>query len=119
MKLAVALVLAMAILALAAEDEQGRPVAQLPIWRLAAEYPGRKRIESYDEPAARTRTDAEGRFRFEDVPQGAWHVGPPSISGWEESAKTADAIAGLAELVQVEPGSVPPEVVIRVDPDCT
>jgi uncharacterized GH25 family protein len=97
------------------EDAQGRAVPELEIWRMAAEFPAPKPLESYDTPAARTRTDAQGRFRFEDVPAGAWHVGPPSISRWDESARTADAMAALAQVVEVEAGSLPREIVIRVD----
>jgi protocatechuate 3,4-dioxygenase beta subunit len=97
------------------EDSKGQAVPDLAIWRIAAEFPAPKRIESYETPAARTRTDAQGRFRFEDVPAGSWHVGPPSVSSWDESALTADAVAALAQPVGVEEGSVSSDIVIRID----
>jgi protocatechuate 3,4-dioxygenase beta subunit len=97
------------------EDSKGQAVLDLAIWRIAAEFPAPKRIESYETPAARTRTDAQGRFRFEDVPAGSWHVGPPSVSSWDESALTADAVAALAQPVGVEEGTVSSDIVIRID----
>ncbi|HVS10499.1 MAG TPA: carboxypeptidase-like regulatory domain-containing protein [Planctomycetota bacterium] len=96
------------------EDAQGRAVPELEIWRMAAEFPAPKRIESYETPAARTRTDAQGRFRFDDVPPGAWHVGPPSVSSWDESALTANSVAAVAQRVEVEAGSAAPEILIQV-----
>ncbi|HVS09676.1 MAG TPA: carboxypeptidase regulatory-like domain-containing protein, partial [Planctomycetota bacterium] len=97
------------------EDGERQPVVDLDVWRIAATWPVPARIYTLQEPAARTRTDSAGRFRFDDVPPGAWHVGPPFDEPFDDSAKTSDAIVGLAQHVKVEPGSDLHEVVIQVD----
>lgn len=59
------------------EDEEGRPVAGLDLWRLAGEkdLPGYLDSEHESGAVDKLRTDAEGRFLFRSVPAGAWWIG--------------------------------------------
>lgn len=51
------------------KDDKGRPVAGKPIWISGKELPPSSSV------LAQTRTDRDGRFRFNDVPTGfSWHL---------------------------------------------
>ena len=95
------------------EDTAGRPVSRVEVWRVTAELSMPKLLESYEKPVAAVVADEQGRFRFDDVATGLWHVGPrPTERG---DGQAADAIAGLAQLVQIDPSSREVVVVVRVD----
>jgi hypothetical protein len=98
------------------ENSSGAPIAACEIWRLTAEVPMAKLLESYEKPVATARSDEQGRFHFDDVAAGTWLVGPkPSGSHWDRNSKTDTALAALAQPVAIDAGTHQVEVVLRVD----
>jgi hypothetical protein len=95
------------------EDTAGRPVSRVEVWRVTAELSMPKLLESYEKPVATVVADEQGRFRFDDVATGLWHVGPRPMEGGDGQA--ADAIPALAQLVQIDASSREVAIVVRVD----
>ncbi len=65
-------------------------------------------LSPYRDPAAKTRTDAEGRFHFEGVGAGAWLVGP-APRDWPDVA----VVVPLGQRVEVPPGMAEVEVLVE------
>jgi carboxypeptidase family protein len=60
-----------------AVDEHGEPLASLDVWRLAVtNVPANLEPEHERSVVDKARTDARGRFVFENVPPGDWWLGP-------------------------------------------
>jgi hypothetical protein len=59
-------------------DQTGQHVAGLELWLTKAHSGDLRRLEphSRDKVAAKTRTDGDGHYLFEDVAAGAWWIGP-------------------------------------------
>jgi hypothetical protein len=71
-------------------------------------------LRTYRQPVAQTTSDEQGGFRFDDVPAGAWLVGPRPFAQWNPDA-SEDRPVGLAQLVRVEASSGTLAVELRVD----
>ncbi|HUR28049.1 MAG TPA: carboxypeptidase-like regulatory domain-containing protein, partial [Planctomycetota bacterium] len=100
------------------EDTQGSPVAGCTIWRiLPDDDEGRvaRLLREHEKPVATALSDETGRFRFPDVAEGDWLVGPKPSDDRKPDANDPLAIPALAEVVQVAPGATEVELVLRVD----
>jgi hypothetical protein len=73
-----------------------------------------KLLESYDEPAATARTDAAGRFRYDDVAPGIWLIGPPPAERRRARGSDREVLIAPAQPLQVRLDSTAPEIVIRL-----
>ncbi len=95
-------------------DQHEEPVTDRSIWLRPAE---RKRTAIFNDyssgPTRTTKTNADGRFEFEDVDAGDWSVGPsaPSVT----AKVSPDDVAALAQYVEVVADQKDVEVTIRVD----
>jgi hypothetical protein len=62
-------------------DAEGRPHERAEIWLAPRNYDSPRGFQEFEAHSARsTETDAAGRFRFDDVPDGDWWVGPSPTS---------------------------------------
>jgi hypothetical protein len=93
------------------ETTAGRPLAEVEIWRLVADYRLNSRLlESYEKPVEAARSDSYGSFAFDSVPAGAWWVGVAP-----KQSPSSVQLAPLAMLVDVTPMAGVIEVVLRTD----
>lgn len=92
----------------------GRPVPELAIWRQKARREGLWFFGVDDPVTSEARSDADGRFAFDDVPPGDWWIGP-AASRALGSEGDADAIAAVPEHVRVPEGvrEIPIELVVQ------
>jgi protocatechuate 3,4-dioxygenase beta subunit len=97
------------------EDGDGKPVKHCQIWRVAGEPGFEQLLRSYEPPAASSRSDEDGRFRFDDVAQGKWLVGPAPAKDGEPNVSDKSAIAPFAQPVEIADGAGEVELVLRVD----
>jgi len=96
-------------------DSTGAPITNCTLWRVLGTDSVGSIFVGYETPAAIAESDAEGRFRFEDVPVGTWLVGPkpPELGGVEVAS--AQSFPAVAHLVRIEPGSSLVNVALRLD----
>ncbi len=110
-------------------DQDGRAVGNLDLWVEHANSGTPVFFQASvfeEEPFARLKTDAEGRFRMDPALPGRWHIGPPPIeyemviSGnvWEHRRRKAPPeakrYAPFAELIEVRPEPTEQAVVLHV-----
>ncbi|HTF89319.1 MAG TPA: carboxypeptidase-like regulatory domain-containing protein [Planctomycetota bacterium] len=96
-------------------DSAGSPIAGYILWRVDEAEPKARILGWYETPAASTKSDADGRFRFEDVPIGSWLVGPQPPEHGQPAAQDPTAFPALAQLVRVEPGISVVDIAIRLE----
>ena len=98
-----------------ARTETGEPVADLAIWLDGATQDRQRYFQRTDAGRVvdKTRTDADGRFAFEDVPAGAWWVGPGEERAYRAEPTVHDP-APLPVRIQVHEGELEREVAITV-----
>jgi protocatechuate 3,4-dioxygenase beta subunit len=96
-------------------SRDGSPIAGHAIWRAAAEQPRARVFPRYQDDVVVAVTDAEGRYRFDDVPAGAWNVGPSPMSDASGRGRSLAPFAGLAPLVDVPAGGGEFEIDLVVD----
>lgn len=94
-------------------DQYEKPVADRTIWLRRATRRSTLTFVPTGEPTRMTKSDAEGRFRFEDVETGAWSVGPGALNYGEK--RPPDDVVPLAQLVEIVEGQRDADVTIRVD----
>lgn len=87
-------------------DQEGRPAIVHAVALLAADGRAHRPIHAGEYAIARTATDGAGNFAFHDVEPRSWWVGP--VAGY-----TPFTLAGLPELVELEPGAVDRELDLR------
>ncbi len=61
------------------EDETGAPILRRVVWRMPAEKSVLGMFQAFSEPIEKTKTDAQGNFRFDAVPAGTWWIGPAPV----------------------------------------
>ena len=101
-------------------DQEDKPVKGKEIWitrRILAGDAGAEAAFFYDGDArkvhAKTDTDGEGRFRFDDIPAGLWWVGPmASRASGSDSKLRARSVAPLATGIEIA-GEARREVELR------
>lgn len=93
------------------QTSSGVAVRGAEIWRVTAESNGPTLLSPYTDVAAKTRSNDEGRFVFEDVGAGDWWIGaaPQRTEGGTES------LAPFAEHVAVRGDEVTLDIVVRTD----
>ncbi len=94
------------------EDASGSPIPRYQVWCDAALANRPPVFEIGESPAWKTRTDSDGRFRFESIPAGTWWVGPAPHS---RSNKLADDYLPVAQVVEVVNDWAEIEILVRVD----
>ena len=94
-------------------DSEGAPVAGCAVWRMRAEGDAPKYFQKYEVRTAEEVTDAEGRFSFADVDAGRWWVGPAAERD-DDDPMDPQAIAPVAEVVEIVDGTPERELVLRV-----
>lgn len=96
-------------------DQTEQPLARRAIWLRPADAGGSVIFQSHSViPTRSTSTDEAGRFRFDEVPAGAWHVGPAAQDA--SQCVPLDDVVPMAHHVDIPdraPGKI--EVRIRVD----
>jgi protocatechuate 3,4-dioxygenase beta subunit len=98
------------------EDREGHAIANCQVWCMPAETSGARWFQSYEKPVARTHTNEDGRFSFDDVPIGTWSIGPaPGID--KSPASPQAAFTGLAQFVEIRDGSERLDLVLVGDRD--
>lgn len=87
-------------------DEAGQPLAGLDLWRLAVDgFPALRELPHEHAVVDKARTDARGRFVFEEVPAGDWWIGPAPSRG-------VARVAPLATRVVILPGEARQELTL-------
>ncbi|MEO7919434.1 MAG: carboxypeptidase-like regulatory domain-containing protein, partial [Thermoanaerobaculia bacterium] len=95
-------------------DQSNAPVTQREMWMRKAERKFAAYFNSYSGDETRsTKTDEQGRFRFEDVGTGTWWVGP-SAPGYAAKVAVED-VAAVAQVVEVANGQSDIDLTLRVD----
>jgi hypothetical protein len=97
-------------------DDAGQPVADLTLWLLRAGHGAGLYLNSYEDAqrVGTAKTDASGRFAIEKVSLGQWRLGPEAKDREDGGAVPADAIAPVAQLVDVREGEAQHEVELVV-----
>jgi len=95
-------------------DAGGKPVPELAIWLQRADYRLPRFFQEHEDErvAVETRTDAHGRFELDDVSPGTWWIGP--AAGQASKEPDLEAVASLAELLEIPAGLARHELVLRV-----
>jgi hypothetical protein len=95
-------------------DQHGKSVQDSVIWLQRTNLDGPKFFQkNTGEVVLETKTDSDGRFSFPDVSPGKWWIGPaPQRDDWD--AADPEAIAAVAQPVEVLEGSPRQEVLVRV-----
>ncbi|HEX6886457.1 MAG TPA: carboxypeptidase-like regulatory domain-containing protein, partial [Planctomycetota bacterium] len=91
-------------------DERGAPVAEQRLWLVRAWMERPTYFEPHDSPVRRARSDAEGRFRMDDVAPGKWWLGPAA----EARDASEDPVAPAAQLVEIATEELEAEVLVRI-----
>lgn len=95
-------------------DQHQKPVTDRSIWlRPAGQHRTGIFTDYSSAPTRATKTDAEGRFQFEDVDAGGWSVGPSARKIMEKAPP--DDVPALAQFVEVVADQKDIEVTIHVD----
>ena len=97
------------------QDGAGAPIVACPIWRVVARGVSPMLITGDDEAAQTVVSDEQGRFRFEDVPEGEWLIGSPANPEEDVDLEDHEAFAGLAQWVKVEADARELTIVLQVD----
>lgn len=94
-------------------DSTGQPLASIKVSRVLAQGT-RPRLLSYrDSAVASTHSDEHGRFRFDEVDVGSWHIG----SAGERLRDDSAALAGLAQVITVAATGEVHDVALTLDRD--
>jgi RNA polymerase sigma-70 factor (ECF subfamily) len=96
-----------------ARGADAEPIAGLEVWLRAAERESRDRYFSHREADAaeqRIVSDTQGRFVFEDVPSGAWLVGPAAHAPPFEASHAPP----LARFVRIAEGTNEERVTLEI-----
>lgn len=96
-------------------DQRGEVVQGRTICLQRADLDTARFLQKYQsgEVVVETKTSSDGRFAFPDVSQGKWWIGPAAErDDWD--APDSDAIAPVAQVVEVLEGMSRQEVVLRV-----
>jgi hypothetical protein len=82
-------------------DSTNAPLADEVVWIERSDHHRRERFEPNDTFFAEARTDASGRFSFDDVSPGDWFVGPAARAMTLPSRQIAGVLAPIAVPVLV------------------
>jgi hypothetical protein len=96
-------------------DQQGEVVKGHAIWMERASFDAPRVFERIhvDQVIVAETTDAEGRFRFQDVGPGKWWIGPAAtLHYWD--APDDHVIAPFAQVLDVQEGTAQQQVDLRV-----
>jgi protocatechuate 3,4-dioxygenase beta subunit len=95
-------------------DESKAPVPSHIVWLIRAHDDNARYLTRGDEfeLEARTSTDDQGRFSFDDVPAARWLVGP-APAPTNARAPEASALAPFAQLVEVPVGAHRLDIAVR------
>ena len=95
-------------------DQDGKPVVKHDVWLNPAAATYGARFQGHEQVRAKTRSDANGEFAFDDVAPGEWAVGPAPKNRYGRSRKAVENdFAPIAKAVSIAPGST--EVVVVVE----
>jgi hypothetical protein len=95
-------------------DELGAALANSEVWIDPAHGPHATLFNGHHKPFGRTVTDRDGRFRFKEVPVGAWAVGPSPRPTYAEQP-AVERLAPVGRTVDVFPGLPEVEVVLTAE----
>jgi hypothetical protein len=97
-------------------DQDRKPVTKQSVLLFRREWPADKYMESYEakSPAARAKTDDQGRFAFDDVAEGEWWLCAEPRNPYGPAKP--DAIASKTQSIEVPPGGIL-EVTLSVSRD--
>jgi hypothetical protein len=95
------------------QDDEGVPIVRRSMYLTRPDASRSLVMPIGPTTQARTITDDDGRFEFADVPAGEWLVGP-SRKPWSSGGELdPQPILPIGEIVRVEAGADPPELVLR------
>ena len=87
-------------------DQEDLSVADAEIWLVATRWDDARRFYGYDSnEAAKVRTDATGRFQFDDVEPGKWLIGP--------GASPTSRLAPWAIVIDIEADQASRQVALK------
>jgi protocatechuate 3,4-dioxygenase beta subunit len=96
-------------------DQAGEAVREQKLWLQRADRDAPKVFELFHsgEVVVETQTDSEGRFAFADVSPGSWWLGP-AAERMDRDAPDPEAVAPMAEVVEIPEGLLRREILLRV-----